>query len=73
MVWMTLTFNRENYEQMIARLARRGQENVTVVHRLIVPGTVDDVVVEALREKKENEKNLLDSLKQLERMAASRR
>ncbi len=72
LVWMTLTFSREQVEQMIARLARRGQENVTVVHRLIVPGTVDDVVVEALREKKETERSLLDSLKLLEKAAAQR-
>jgi SNF2 family DNA or RNA helicase len=72
LVWMTLTFSRENYEQMIARLARRGQENVTTVYRLGCPGTVDDVVVEALREKKETERSLLDSLKLLEKAAAQR-
>jgi SNF2 family DNA or RNA helicase len=72
LVWMTLTFSRENYEQMIARLARRGQENVTTVYRLVCPGTVDDVVVEALREKKETERSLLDSLKLLEKAAAQR-
>lgn len=72
LVWMTLTFSRENYEQMIARLARRGQENVTTVYRLVCPGTVDDVVVEDLREKKETERSLLDSLKLLEKAAAQR-
>ena len=72
LVWMTLTFSRENYEQMVARLARRGQQSVTTVYRLLCPGTVDDVVAEALREKKETERSLLDSLKLLEKAAAQR-
>lgn len=31
MVWLTLTYSRELYEQMIARLARRGQDKVITV------------------------------------------
>lgn len=65
-VWMTLTYSREYYEQMIARLARRGQERVTRVYRLIVPGTVDDAVAEALANKAENEARLISALQMLE-------
>jgi len=65
-VWMTLTYSREYYEQMIARLARRGQKNVTKVYRLIVPGTVDDAVAEALANKAENEARLISALQMLE-------
>lgn len=65
-VWQTLTYSREYYEQMIARLARRGQKNITKVYRLIVPGTVDDAVAEALANKAENEARLISALQMLE-------
>jgi len=65
-VWMTLTYSREYYEQMIARLARRGQKKVTKVYRLIAPGTVDDAVAEALANKAENEQRLISALQMLE-------
>lgn len=66
MVWMTLTYNREFYDQMIHRLHRRGQTNLVKVYRLIVPGTVDEAVVEALAEKAENEARLMATLQMLE-------
>jgi SNF2 family DNA or RNA helicase len=65
-VWVTLTYSRENYEQMIARLARRGQENLIKIYRLMVPGTVDDAVAEALANKAENEARLISALQMLE-------
>lgn len=65
-VYLTLTYSRELYEQMIARLARRGQLNVTKVYRLIAPGTVDDAVAEALANKAENEARLISALQMLE-------
>jgi len=65
-VWITLTYSREYYEQMIARLARRGQKSVTKVYRLIAPGTVDDAVAEALANKAENEARLISALQMLE-------
>lgn len=67
LVWFSPTYNREHYEQMICRLARRGQTAETVVHRLICPGTVDEIVVEALRDKNEGENRLLEALKALKK------
>lgn len=66
MVWMSLTYSREMYEQMIARLARRGQDKVIKVYRLMVPGTVDDAVAEALASKAANEARLISALQMLE-------
>lgn len=65
-VWMSLTYSRENYEQMIARLARRGQKNLIKVYRLMVPNTVDDAVAEALANKASNEARLISALQMLE-------
>lgn len=66
MVWITLTYSRELYEQMIARLARRGQKEVIKIYRLMVPGTVDDAVASALSLKAENEARLITALQMLE-------
>lgn len=66
LLYISLTYSRENYEQMIARLARRGQANVTRVFRLMVPGTVDDAVAEALANKAQNEARLISALQMLE-------
>jgi SNF2 family DNA or RNA helicase len=66
LVFLSLTYNREHYDQIIARFARRGQTEVTKVYRLMVPGTVDDAVAEALANKAENEARLISALQMLE-------
>lgn len=65
-VWFTLTYSREDYEQMIARLARRGQDDITYVYRLMCPGTVDEAVATAIEEKRVTEDRLLTALQLLE-------
>jgi SNF2 family DNA or RNA helicase len=66
LVFLSLTHNREWYEQTIARFARRGQTEVTKVYRLMVPGTVDDAVASVLETKAKNEARLISALQLLE-------
>lgn len=66
MVWLTLTYSRELYEQMIGRLSRRGQERVVKVYRLMISNTVDWAVAEALQAKASNEARLISALQMLE-------
>lgn len=66
LVWITQTYSREMYEQMIFRLSRRGQDKITKVYRLMVAGTVDDAVAEAVATKAENEARLISALQMLE-------
>lgn len=72
LIYMSLTFNREWYEQMICRLSRRGQTKPVTVYRLMCPGTVDEAVAEALADKANTERRLMGWLtnKQNERKAA---
>lgn len=63
--WLTPTWSREDYDQAIARVARRGQDRVTRVYRILSPGTVDDAVVEALRCKDEEQGALLNALRRM--------
>lgn len=62
-VWFTLPWSREDYDQFNARLARRGQDAITEIYRLITKNTVEDVVAETLRSKDEEQTALLDALR----------
>ena len=50
-VWFSPTWSRELYDQFNARVARKGQKEVTTIYRIICSGTMDDCVVAALHEK----------------------
>lgn len=61
-VWYSLTYSSELYAQFNARLARTGQHEVTRIFRLICPGTIDDAIAEALRNKGDRQSGFLNSL-----------
>ena len=62
-VWFGQTWSLELYQQFNARLARQGQKQVTVIHRLVVEGTVDIDVVAALERKDGEQENLMQAVK----------
>jgi SNF2 family DNA or RNA helicase len=66
LIWMSLTYSREDYEQMIARLSRRGQDALVNVYRLMVPDTVDYAVATVIEDKRATEDRLLTALQLLE-------
>lgn len=59
MIWFSLTWSLELYQQTVARIFRQGQNSDTVtIHRIITDNTIDEQVASALS-KKENVQNLL--------------
>jgi SNF2 family DNA or RNA helicase len=65
MVWFSLLYDLELYEQAIGRLARQGQESKHVhVHRFVSPGTVDEAMAAALARKAKGQNAFLDALKE---------
>ena len=50
-VWYTLTYSLEYYQQANARLHRHGQKNKVMVHHLTVRDSIDDAVIDALNNK----------------------
>lgn len=62
MVWTSLTWSLEEYQQMNKRLARQGQKNSVVIHHLLVPGTVDGAILDRLEGKKSVQDALMDHL-----------
>ena len=66
LIYYSLTYSHEFYEQAIKRLVRRGQTETVTVYRLMCPGTVDETVAAALADKKGEENRLFSALKRLE-------
>ena len=50
-VWLSLTWSLEEYQQANARLARQGQTQTVYVHHLTAQGTIDRQVAQALSSK----------------------
>lgn len=63
MVWYGFGYNRELFDQMNCRVARKGQTKVTTITRLIMKKTIEEAIVEALRQKGNNQNDLLNALK----------
>jgi SNF2 family DNA or RNA helicase len=63
LVWYGLTWSQEEHQQMIARIWRQGQTKPCVVHYLIADGTIDEKVVQVLRDKTASQNALLNALK----------
>lgn len=62
MVWATLPWSLEEYQQMNKRLARQGQQHPVVIHHLVAPHTIDGAIMQRLQEKKTVQDALLTHL-----------
>lgn len=62
-VWFGLNWSLELYQQFNARLHRQGQKETVIIHHVIAPGTIDDVVIQALTNKHDVQQALIDYLK----------
>lgn len=68
-IWYTLTWSLELYQQANARLYRQGQQKPVIVHRLLVQGGADEDVAKALEGKADVQGALIEALKaRLERV-----
>lgn len=63
LVWFSLTWSLELYQQTNARLWRQGQKNTVVIHHIIAEGTIDEQVMKALRQKDKTQTALIDAVK----------
>jgi SNF2 family DNA or RNA helicase len=70
-IWTSLTYSHETYVQTNARLIRTGQTAETIIYRIIAPGTIDDAVAEALRDKSDTQTGMLHAVRALQRMTIS--
>jgi len=63
LVWFSLTWSLELYQQTIARLWRQGQKETVVVQHIIVKDTIDEDVMMALVKKEVSQTALLCAVK----------
>lgn len=61
-VWFSLNWSRELYDQLNARLARKGQLGFPRIFRLLCSKTIDEAVAETLRKKGDDQTNLMDAI-----------
>lgn len=62
-IWFSLTWNLEDYQQLNKRLHRQGQEYPVIVHHLIVTRGRDEDVIRALSSNGDTQESLMQSLK----------
>ena len=62
-IWYSLTWSLEVYEQFIRRLWRQGQRNHIVVHHIIAKDTIDEAIMLAIRKKDKTQQKLLNAVK----------
>jgi SNF2 family DNA or RNA helicase len=68
-IWHSLTWNFENYDQFNKRVWRQGNKNSYVyVHHIIAENTVDIAVLTALKFKDNSQKSLLAGLKEYKKI-----
>ncbi len=62
-VWFGLNWSLELYEQANARLWRQGQKQTVVIHHLVTKGTIDEQVMQALKDKAADQNALMAAVK----------
>lgn len=63
MIWYSLTWSLELYQQCCARLYRQGQKNTVAIHHLVAKGTIDEDVMKALKRKEKTQDALIAAVK----------
>ena len=62
-VWFSLTWSLELYQQTKARLYRQGQKDTVIIHHIITKGTIDEQILKALEKKDTTQQALMSAVK----------
>ncbi len=62
-IWFSLTWSLELYQQLNARLYRQGQENTVIIHHIVAKDTIDENVISALESKRIGQETLIEAVK----------
>ena len=63
LIWFSMIWSLEMYQQTNARLWRQGQKEVVTVHHIVCRDTVDGDVLSALKRKDTTQRNLIEAVK----------
>jgi SNF2 family DNA or RNA helicase len=62
-LWFGLTWSLEHYKQLNGRIYRQGQKNAVVINHFIMENTVDERVINVLKQKDASQERLLNALR----------
>ena len=62
-VWFSLTWSLELYQQTNARLYRQGQKNTVVIQHIVTKDTIDEQIIKALSDKNTTQDALMKAVK----------
>jgi len=62
-IWYGLPWSLEDYIQLNGRLARSGQKKVVTINHLVMRDTIDETIVNVLRNKNATQQDLLDAMR----------
>jgi SNF2 family DNA or RNA helicase len=63
LVWFSLAWSLELYQQTNARLYRQGQKDTVVIHHLITKNTIDEDIMKSLKRKDKTQEALMRAVK----------
>ena len=63
LIWFSMIWSLEMYQQTNARLWRQGQKEVVTIHHILTRDTVDEDVLKALEHKDTTQQNLISAVK----------
>lgn len=63
LVWFSLTWSLELYQQTNARLYRQGQKDTVVIHHLITKNTIDEDIMKSIKRKDKTQEALMRAVK----------
>lgn len=62
-IWHSIPYDFEVYEQFVRRIYRQGQKERVVVHHIVAKNTIDELVLKMLQKKDRVQRSLLNALK----------
>jgi SNF2 family DNA or RNA helicase len=63
LVWFSLPWSAELFQQANARLARQGQTSTVNIHILISPGRIDEIALRVVRNRLRAQDELIEALR----------
>ncbi len=63
LIWFSLIWSLEMYQQTCARLWRQGQKEIVTIHHILTRDTVDQNILDALKHKAVTQQNLIAAVK----------
>lgn len=63
LIWFSLTWSLELYQQTNARLYRQGQKETVRIYHLVCRGSIDEEILKSLEKKDASQQRLIDAVK----------